>query len=555
MTKRLFFYLSFLFISPILPQAELIPIEHPVYFFLYQQYLKGNLNSFDQIILPLNRYVVEEMLVEVDYRRTFLSKTETELLDLFQNYFRFRQKTPDRGIFSESRIPLYTLLYEEEENHFINYKDTLVKFTFDPRAALKAVRSNNSGIDSVSRIMQYGGKFVLNIGSNLAFELDAWNGNVYSSRSSALYIPEVAQSFTFNNTGLNNFDGTSGYINYRHNIFNLHFGRNRILWGRGVYDKLTIGGNSQLFDFLKFDLKYKSVNYSFLHGWLAGQVTETVPDSVNKLKIKQSKYIAVSRLGYQHSRFLKMGISQSVIYGDRALEAAYLNPFLFWESAQRSMNDIDNSFLTFDISILPINGLEVTSTLLLDDIHFGNYLKDGLDSKSNRSALQLNVTVSDPIFFPDFRLIYEYIVIRPFTFSHPGYGQTTAYTNNGFNLGPSLEPNSLAHTIAVKGFVFSNLCAEAGFRFIKHGANQTDSTGKIVRNVGGDINLSYNYFTPAKTPLLDGVLEISRSFFLHINYYLSYHLTLTTTAEFHTFSAKTKSFRRVFFVSLSYGFL
>ncbi|NUN09646.1 MAG: hypothetical protein HUU54_10765 [Ignavibacteriaceae bacterium] len=535
-------------------QVELVPLENPVYIFLKQQYIKGNLDAYDDIIVPHNRYLVENYLQEIDTKYISLSLTDKQQLDFFDTYFQFRGKN-HTGVIAEEQIPFFSVLYEPRENHFINYQDSLISFRFDPRASLKAIRNNNSGFDSLSGVMQYGGKFILNYEQNLAFELDAWNGNVYSARSPALAIKEVSQSLTFNKTGINNFDGTSGYIHYRSSIFNLHFGRNRILWGRGEHDKLTLGGEGQIFDYFNFNIGYKNLRYTFLHGWLVVGITETYPDSINKLKLKLPKHVAVSRLGYSPSRLFGIGVAQSVIYGGRPFEAAYLNPFLFWESAQRSLNDIDNSFLTFDISSVPVNGLEVSSTLMLDDIHFGNYFSEGFDTKSNRSAVQVNLLISNPLLPAGFDFFAEYTLIRPYTLSHPGFNETTAYTNNGYKLGASLEPNSVSYTIGLKGFIFPRLLAETGFRLVKHGANVVDSSGTLIRNVGGDIRFSYDYFTPASTPLLDGELEITRTFFLKGSYYLSYNLTLSSYIQFSASSSATRRFSRILFVSLSYGFL
>ncbi len=554
MAKR--FFILFLFLSPVIIQAqnEIVPLENPVYFFLKQQHIKGNLPGYDDLILPLYRIQVENLLKSLEENRTSPNTSTDGSTEFLQKYFPLKSQQ-NKGVFSGDKIPFYSVLYESEENHFYKYSDTVLNFIFDPRAALKSIKSNNSGRDSVSGVMQYGAKFILNYGDFLAVEMDAWNGNVYNSRSPAREIREVAQSLTFNKTGLNNFDGTSGYAHFGQEHLNIHFGRNRLIWGTGIQHKLILSNNPQIFDYLNLDFKYNKFRYTFLHGWLTEKVTETMPDSLNILKVKQPKYIAVSRLGYNPSGSFKVGISQIVIYGDRPFEAAYMNPFLFWESAQRSMNDIDNSFLSLDMRWILTPGLELSSSLMLDDIHFGNYFIEGLDSRSNRSALQAGLSVTDPLFFKGYTFSFEYTMIRPYTFSHPGYGGTTTYTNNGYNLGAEIEPNSVVLDANLKGFVLPRLLCEIGFRFTEHGANVTDSAGNLIRNFGGDINHSYDYSTPVSTPLLDGELELTRTAYCKIEYFISYNLSFTSLVRFTRFTSDINKSTSTFLFSLSYGFL
>ncbi|MBK7160634.1 MAG: hypothetical protein IPH77_19355 [Ignavibacteria bacterium] len=65
-----------------------------------------------------------------------------------------------------------------------------------------------------------------------------------------------------------NFDTFDGYLRYRtnKNWLALTVGRNPVYQGFGFIDRLFLSNNTVPFDFLKLDLAYKAVSYSFLYG-------------------------------------------------------------------------------------------------------------------------------------------------------------------------------------------------------------------------------------------------------------------------------------------------
>ena len=60
------------------------------------------------------------------------------------------------------------------------------------------------------------------------------------------------------------------------------------------------------------------------------------------------KYVALHRIGVKLSPLFSFGIGEMVVYSNRSIDAAYLNPIIFFESVQRSRKDRDNTFLVFD---------------------------------------------------------------------------------------------------------------------------------------------------------------------------------------------------------------
>ena len=86
-----------------------------------------------------------------------------------------------------------------------------------------------------------------------------------------------------------------------------------------------------------------------------------------------------------------------IIYANRPFEAAYLNPFLFWESAQRSRGDLDNSFLSVDVRYKIMNGMEASASMIWDDILFSVLFKGEFDKVNNRSTWKTGMILTNPV--------------------------------------------------------------------------------------------------------------------------------------------------------------
>ena len=212
-----------------------------------------------------------------------------------------------------------------------------------------------------------------------------------------------------------------------------------------------------------------------------------------------------------------------IIYSDRPFEAAYLNPFLFWESAQRSLNDLDNSFLAFDGKYLITNGLEISSSIIFDDINFSFLLhKNGWERANNGTEWQAGAMLTSPILPEDLSLKTEITQARPYIFSHPGLGEALTYTNNGYLLGADMQPNSSRISLEADYRISARLYLQVNYSHTLHGENIYNSEGQLVKNVGGNVFENYNIYDSEYAPLLAGNFESNDDFKININYEAAY---------------------------------
>ncbi len=521
-SKNYCIIIVFLFSAAALCQVETVPVGHPVYSFLKQMQVEGIIKNYDDVVLPLSRQKIIKFLAEADSSKNKMSSTERDFLIRMEDKMgMIPASAKSKNLFDDFPASFGKKLITDSEKHLYSYQDSSISFYIDPVLEGKYIYSkslnDNSSLFNVGAVVRgsYDGW--------LGFYLNGSNGTVFGSRNTAEIDQRVKQSYTFNNTKINYFDETSGYVRLKKGIVNLQLGRERVNWGNGYIDKTILSDNPPIFDFVRFGIAYKKFSYDFLHGWLEQKpIVQYVDSLVGNVKYKLAKYVAVSRLGYQANENLSFGLTQMIIYSDRPFELAYLNPFLFWESAQRSMNDLDNSFLAFDGRYKPVNGMELSSSIIFDDINFSYLFKGEWARNNNGNEWQVGMMLTDPIIFKDMTLKLEYLQIRPYTFSHPGIGEALTYSNNGYLLGTDLQPNSARFSADLNYRFSSRLDLDVLYSHSLHGNNVYDQNGNLIENFGGNFLNNLSFYSSEYAYLLKGIREVYDYFNAGLQFEISY---------------------------------
>ena len=99
---------------------------------------------------------------------------------------------------------------------------------------------------------------------------------------------------------------------------------------------------------------------------------------------------------------IDLGVNEAVIYGERGLDIAYLNPFMFFWSAQHHWGDRDNETMGADIEIHALDGLSLYGALFVEELYLRGFF-DG-DSR-NKISFQLGTFIVDPLSFQNFDVL------------------------------------------------------------------------------------------------------------------------------------------------------
>ncbi|MCC6548693.1 MAG: hypothetical protein IT279_01360 [Ignavibacteriaceae bacterium] len=517
--------------SSVVSQQHSLPADHPVYNYLFLKSSQGLLPEYSSQILPKTTGQILEYLDSLNVREIRYTGIVNELTSDFRKFIQSYSgahvsfKEGDEWNFtSYSSIHDASALY--------SYNDSLVRFETDLAGDFSlALKRKNDGGTVNAFMMGYGAKFRFHFGDWLAASMMLQNGNSYGSREAALSEARIRNSHTFSSTGRNNFDFTRGYLRIASEHLSLSVGREKILIGASVINRAISGEERPDFDFIRFETQYKDITYSFLHAWLVTGLTEISFAGKTVEKFKPNKYFAMNRLGWRVNENFSFGLTQMMFYAYRSPELAYLTPFLFWESAQRSMNDPDNGLLGIDFTLTPVKGIRLTAEILADDINFDSFGSEGFNSIQNTTFYR------GALFFPELIPLknalagFEVTAVRPYTFSHPGYGDALNFSNDGVLMGDNIQPNSIGYSFFLSWQPEYSYSFLLKADYIMHGRNTYNSDGTLRFNYGGDFRESYNYFTPRLHKLLAGDRMKTSLLTGEFSYRFSYHILLTTKVQ------------------------
>ncbi|MFN3306768.1 MAG: hypothetical protein ACK42Z_06245, partial [Candidatus Kapaibacteriota bacterium] len=156
----------------------------------------------------------------------------------------------------------------------------------------------------------------------------------------------------------------------------------------------------------------------------------------------------------------------------------------------------------------PFRNFQILGTWMMEDMIFSEI---GKNFWGNKTAWNIGAIYSLP-FSTDLAL--EYTRIEPYMFTH--FNNINNRTNDGRLIGTYLYPNSDELAIAIRNFTLGRYPLIVKLAYVRHGANETDSSGKVIRNVGGDFNVNHSPTDSDRVLFLDGVRR--DSFLASINY-------------------------------------
>ena len=175
-------------------------------------------------------------------------------------------------------------------------------------------------------------------------------------------------------------------------------------------------------------------------------------------KKNASKYIHAHRLDLKLPANIKLGISETAMYGTttegagfnpnedadstgREFEWAYVIPFVPYVFEEHIMGDLDNNSIAFDLSVKTIPHWEFYGELLWDDMKTPTSMFD--DSWwGNKWAASIGIARDSLPLGKTFWSFYtEYTRVEPWVYTHHKGGGYT-YASYAQSLGTDLGPNS-----------------------------------------------------------------------------------------------------------------
>jgi hypothetical protein len=478
----------------------MVPPSDRIYDFLDRMETNKIIESYSSSMLPISRREIARFLVEINVKRAKLSKTDRKFLDDYLVQFEYDiMHTLKKTSSFFSDLKFSDIFRDKKQKYLLAKADSNTSFFWDAIGELKYFGASG---DSLGKPHLSTGLLGTRIRGTLfgsvGFYLRISNGvRLGGTQEDAItashFDPVLASTRKFVSEGSKTFDSFEGYLRYSTSSdwLGITVGREALKYGTGFIDQLIISNNNSApFDYLKLDLSYKKIRYTFFHSSLVGN------DSSGKQLT--SKYLVFHRLefGPLFNGVMKFSFNEMLLYSGIPINFALLNPIAFLTSADLNTEipgkNSNNSLIALDAQFYPVRKLTLQGTFLIDDINFQTLGKKDNTSNDNKFGYQAGFSWQDAFFISNLHLIYEFTRIDPFVYSHRE--NNNYYANWGLPIGHSLPPNSDEHAVKLTYDIGSRLSLALTYKHQRTGENETDSLGNVLINYGSNILHGENDF-------------------------------------------------------------
>jgi hypothetical protein len=135
-------------------------------------------------------------------------------------------------------------------------------------------------------------------------------------------------------------------------------------------------------------------------------------------RLLPKKYAAFHHLSLNATRFLNVGIWESVIFQrNNDFELQYLNPLIFYRFAEQLIGSADNAMLGIDYRLNFLRHFSLYGQMVIDDYNFqASKSSDGY--WGNKYGLQTGVKYIDALGIDNLDLQLEWNHLRPYVYTH-----------------------------------------------------------------------------------------------------------------------------------------
>lgn len=290
-------------------------------------------------------------------------------------------------------------------------------------------------------------------------------------------VPGQGYYKEFKGTGYDYIDAR-GSINFKAaKYIDVTFGYDRNFIGNG-FRSLYLSDFSTNVLFLKLNTRIWKFNYQNLFMELVSAYQRGADQLLGK------KYAAMHHLDVNVTKWLNVGLFEGVVFGQRdRFEFGYLNPVIFYRSAEQQNGSPDNAVLGVDAKANLLNHVQLYGQLLLDELKLNELRRKWW---GNKFGFQLGAKYIDAFGIANLDLQGEWNRVRPFTYSHDD--SVANYTNYNQPLAHPVGANFNELIGLVRYQPIPRLMVQAKAIYYKQ--------GKDI----GNVNYGGNIFLPNSPP-------------------------------------------------------
>ncbi|HVF80381.1 MAG TPA: capsule assembly Wzi family protein [Flavisolibacter sp.] len=213
----------------------------------------------------------------------------------------------------------------------------------------------------------------------------------------------------FKGSGYDYFDAR-GYISFNAaKYIDIIFGYDKNFIGNGQRS-LFLSDFSNNVLFLKLNTRIWKINYQTLFMELVNAYQRGADQLLGK------KYAAMHHLDVSVTKWLNVGLFEGIVFGrPDHFEFGYLNPVMFYRSAEQQNGSPDNAVAGLDIKANIAKRFQVYGQVLLDELKLSEVRRKWW---GNKFGYQLGAKYIDAFGIANLDVQAEWNRVRPFTYSH-----------------------------------------------------------------------------------------------------------------------------------------
>ena len=468
-------------------QSVIVPLDHQVYPLLIKGETLGLFHAYDLRLLPLTRTATLKLLTHMQKQVERLSPADTELLKQMVGEF----TDPTIG---KDAAP-------DQERHLYRFEEGSTQIFLDVRGA-QAIVTHRGRLDvpdeTLSETMAQGsvrGSF----GDHVSFGLTARNTMVLGSEDQEeRFDPSRGQSQVVVGKGVFR-DQATGYVSATFQPFTLFVGRTQTSWGSGLQEQFSLSMLNEPMDQVMFTLEFERFRFSYLHANLQGAGSP--------------RFLAGHRFDVLLGKNVQLGVYETVVYGGRGAELAYLNPFVLYHIIEHQLGDRDNNMFGFDMTATVAPGFRAFGEVFVDDFSLdyplGTYW-------GNKLAYMAGIHWAQPLGGKSLEFFATYTRVDPYVYTH--MDSMNVYAHYDASVGSRLGPNAERWHVGFLYRPLRDLHCEMKYSFVKKGR--------------GDVFTPHTVADGEAKGFLSGVLERQQHLAMALRYQVSRDMFVGFDAQF-----------------------
>lgn len=258
--------------------------------------------------------------------------------------------------------------------------------------------------------------------------------------------------------------------------------KDHVQWGTNYHGSNIFSGRTPSFGMIKLRMKpVKWLEFNYFHGWLVSEVIDSTRSYFTSngdwRAVYRNKYIAANLYTLKPWKNFNISVGNSIVYSDMNPHIVYLIPFLFYKSADHTINhsiDNQNSQMFADLSFRMIKHLHLYGSVFIDEFSITR-IDD--ESEHNFASYKAGARISNwPV--QNVSVTAEYTRTSPITYKHRV--PTTTFETNKFNLGHYLRDNSEEIFVAFQYKPVRGLNLKLSYVNAKHGNEYAYTDGRTA---------------------------------------------------------------------------